>query len=47
LVIDDLNKIATANDLNGLERIKKIHLTTTAFTTENDLATPTMKVRRQ
>ena len=32
--------------LNGLERIKKVHLTSTMFTPDNDLATPTMKIKR-
>ncbi|CDW80102.1 long-chain-fatty-acid--ligase 5 [Stylonychia lemnae] len=46
VVLDEMNKMATNFSLTGLERIKKVHLTSTTFNTENDLATPTMKVKR-
>ena len=32
--------------LTGLERIKKVHLTSTSFNQENGMATPTMKIKR-
>ncbi|CDW87746.1 long-chain-fatty-acid--ligase 5 [Stylonychia lemnae] len=45
-VIDEFNRMASNFSLTSLEKIKKVHLTTTVFSTENDLATPTMKVKR-
>ncbi|CDW90135.1 long-chain-fatty-acid--ligase 5 [Stylonychia lemnae] len=41
-----LNEKANEFSLNGLERIKKVHLTSNAFSPENDLVTPTMKIKR-
>jgi long-chain acyl-CoA synthetase len=32
--------------LTSLEKIKKIHLTSTPFTMENDIITPTFKIKR-
>lgn len=32
--------------LSGIERVKKIHVTGTGFTTANDLVTPTLKLKR-
>ena len=45
-IIDELNKMASSFNLTGIERIKKVHLSSIIFNTENDLATPTMKVKR-
>ena len=45
-VIEMLNKTASEFKLNGLERVKKVYLSPIQFNTENDLATPTMKVKR-
>lgn len=33
-------------NLSGLEKVKKLHLTSIAFTPDNGLVTPTMKVKR-
>lgn len=49
LVIDDMKRLADVNKLTGLERIKDpkwITLTTQPFTMENDLITPTQKLKR-
>lgn len=45
-ILDDLNQLATANKFNGLERIKKFHLHNKEFTVEEDLLTPSMKLKR-
>jgi long-chain acyl-CoA synthetase len=45
-VIADMNRLATENKFNSLEKIKQIHLTLDVFTIENDLLTPTMKIKR-
>jgi len=39
---------AKAREYNftSLEKIKKVHLTSTPFTVENDLITPTFKIKR-
>ena len=37
---------AKENALTSLEKIKKVHLTMTPFTVENDLITPTFKIKR-
>ena len=34
------------DELNGLENIKKIHFTLDPFTIENEILTPTMKIKR-
>jgi len=33
-------------NLSGLEKIKKVYLTAEPFTVENDLITPTFKIKR-
>jgi long-chain acyl-CoA synthetase len=45
-VLADMDRLAKANNFSGLEKIKKVHLTMDAFTIENDLLTPTMKLKR-
>ena len=45
-VIDNLLELAKINKFSGLEKIKKVHLTADPFTIENDLLTPTMKIKR-
>ena len=45
-VLTDMNQLATKNKFSGLERVKQIHLTLEPFTIENDILTPSMKVKR-
>lgn len=45
-ILDDLNQLATANKFNGLERVKKFWLRDQEFTIEEDLLTPSMKLKR-
>lgn len=37
---------AKESTLTSLEKVKKVHLTMTPFTVENDLITPTFKIKR-
>jgi long-chain acyl-CoA synthetase len=45
-ILADLNRLAVENKFSGLEKIKQIHLTLDPFTIENDILTPTMKIKR-
>lgn len=45
-VNDQLMQIATDNKFNSLEKPQEIHLTADAFTIENDILTPTFKLKR-
>lgn len=45
-VIADFNKLATENKFNSLEKIKHIYLTQELFSIENEILTPTMKIKR-
>jgi len=45
-VLDNLLELAKANKLSGLEKIKKIHLINEPFTIENEILTPTLKIKR-
>lgn len=45
-VINDLTSIGKKDGLKGFEQIKDIHFTLEAFTIENDLMTPTGKIKR-
>jgi long-chain acyl-CoA synthetase len=45
-VIADFNKLATDNKFSGLERIKQVHISLEPFSIENDMLTPTMKIKR-
>lgn len=45
-IIKDLESLGRKNDFKGFEVIKKVHLTDEAFSLENGLLTPTMKVKR-
>ncbi|KAL3658196.1 hypothetical protein V7S43_016826 [Phytophthora oleae] len=46
LVLADMDVVARADGLHGFERVKKLFLTSEAFTVENDLVTPTLKPKR-
>lgn len=46
LIMDELAALSKEHKLNGLEKPKDIHLTDDAFTIENDLLTPTFKLKR-
>lgn len=41
-----MNKLATDNKLNSLEKIKQIHITDEPFSQENDILTPSLKIKR-
>ena len=45
-ILKDLDNLAKKADFKGFEKIKKIYLSPEPFTVENDLATPTLKIRR-
>lgn len=45
-VVKDLNRLAGENKFNSLEKIRQILLTNEPFTQENDILTPTMKIKR-
>ena len=45
-ILKELEKMGKANDFKGFEIIKKIFLFKDDFTIENDLVTPTLKVKR-
>ncbi len=46
LILDNLIELAKINKLSGLEKIKAIYLTSDPFSIENDILTPTMKIKR-
>jgi len=46
LILASMNELATKNKFNGLERIKKVYLHPEVFTEENDLLTPSQKLKR-
>lgn len=46
VVMDDIIRLAADNKLSSLEKPKSIHLTLDAFTIENDIITPTFKLKR-
>lgn len=45
-VLEDLKKVAKSKSLKGFEFVKNIYLEPEAFSVENDLMTPTMKLKR-
>lgn len=45
-MITDFNRLAGENKFNSLEKIKQLHLTLDPFTQENDILTPTLKIKR-
>ena len=44
--MDDIQQMSTKNKLSSLEKPKDICLTLDAFSIENDLLTPTFKLKR-
>lgn len=44
--MEDLKRLAAANEFSSLEKPKDLILEVEAFTIENDLLTPTMKLKR-
>ena len=45
-ILNNLLELAKHNKLSGLEKIKKIFVTADPMTVENDILTPTMKIKR-
>ena len=45
-ILTNIETFSKENDFKGFEIIKKIYLSKEAFTVENDLVTPTLKVKR-
>jgi len=45
-IMDSMAHLAKENNLSGLEKPKKIFVTGDAFTIENDMLTPTFKLKR-
>ena len=46
VVLDSINEVAKAKKFSSLEKPKEIFLTADAFTVENDILTPTFKMKR-
>ena len=46
MILDNFNELHKMNKLNGIEKVKKIYLTSEPFTQENDILTPTFKIKR-
>jgi long-subunit acyl-CoA synthetase (AMP-forming) len=46
IIMDELAALAKEHKLSGLEKPKDIYLTDEAFTVENNLLTPTFKLKR-
>jgi len=44
--MDDMMRIATENKLTGLERPKDVFFTLDPFSVENNILTPTFKLKR-
>lgn len=45
-ILNNFLELAKHNKLSGLEKIKKIYVTADPMTVENDILTPTMKIKR-
>ncbi|KAI9322692.1 hypothetical protein BX666DRAFT_2117895 [Dichotomocladium elegans] len=45
-VLDELDKVAKSAELRGFEFLKAIYLESSPFTIENDILTPTLKIKR-
>ena len=46
-IMNDMKKLAKENGLHGFETPKAVHVSAEPFTVENDLLTPTFKMKRQ
>lgn len=46
VILEDLERLAVAKKLSGLEKPHRIHLGTEAFSVENGTLTPTQKLKR-
>lgn len=46
-IMDEMTREGKKAGLHGFEMVKKIHVTLEAFTSENGLLTPTLKIRRR
>eukprot|EP01125_Pyxidicula_operculata_P021873 TRINITY_DN8715_c0_g1_i1.p1 TRINITY_DN8715_c0_g1~~TRINITY_DN8715_c0_g1_i1.p1 ORF type:complete len:660 (-),score=187.43 TRINITY_DN8715_c0_g1_i1:10-1989(-) len=46
LITDDMNAVGKANELRGFENVKGIYLSSELFSVENDILTPTFKIKR-
>lgn len=45
-ILENFLELAKANKLSGLEKIKKLHIDSEPMSIENDMLTPTMKIKR-
>jgi long-chain acyl-CoA synthetase len=45
-ILQEMDAKGTEYKLSGIERVKKIHVTTQQFSPQNDLVTPTFKLKR-
>jgi long-chain acyl-CoA synthetase len=45
-ILNNFLDLAKQNKLSGLEKIKKIYVSGDPWTIENDILTPTMKIKR-
>jgi len=45
-IIDDINRVGKDSDVRGFEKIYGIYLSAEPFSIENDLLTPTFKLKR-
>lgn len=46
-LMSEVLRLSKENELHGFETVREIHVEAKPFTTENDLVTPTFKLKRQ